>query len=41
MRRRQFGHEFKAEAVRPIKDHGVHVAQVSRDLDIYENQLRK
>jgi transposase len=41
MRRRQFGREFKIEAVRLIKDRGVSVAQASRDLDIHENQLRK
>jgi transposase len=41
MRRRQFGREFKIEAVRLIKDRGVSVAQASRDLDVHENQLRK
>lgn len=41
MRRRQFGREFKIEAVRLIKDRGVSVAQASRDLDVHENQLGK
>lgn len=41
MRRRQFGREFKIEAVRLIKDRGVSVAQASRDLDVHETQLRK
>lgn len=41
MRRRQFGREFKIEAVRLIKDRGVSVAQASRDMDVHENQLRK
>lgn len=41
MWRRQFGREFKIEAVRLIKDRGVSVAQASRDLDVHENQLRK
>lgn len=41
MRRRQFGREFKIEAVRLIKDRGVSVAQASRDLDVHENQLHK
>ncbi len=41
MQRRQFGREFKIEAVRLIKDRGVSVAQASRDLDVHENQLRK
>ena len=41
MRRRQFGREFKIEAVRLIKDRGVSVTQASRDLDVHENQLRK
>lgn len=41
MGRRQFGREFKIEAVRLIKDRGVSVAQASRVLDVHENQLRK
>ena len=41
MQRRRFGREFKMEAVRLIKGHGVSVAQASRDLDVHENVLRK
>ena len=41
MQRRQFGREFKVEAVRLIRDRGVSVAQAARDLDVYENVLRK
>lgn len=41
MQRRKFRREFKIEAVRLIKDRGVSVAQVSRGLDVNENQLRK
>ena len=41
MRRRQFSREFKLEAVRLVKDRGVAVAQVARDLDLLENVLRK
>ena len=41
MQRRQFGREFKIEAVRLIKDRGVSVAQASRDLDVHENRLPK
>jgi transposase-like protein len=40
-RRRQFSREFKAEAVKLVKDRGVSVAQAARDLDIHENVLRK
>ena len=39
--RRQFSREFKLEAVRLVKERGVSVAQASRDLDVYENVLRK
>ena len=39
--RRQFSREFKFEAVRLVKDRGVTVAQVARDLDVHENVLRK
>jgi transposase len=38
---RRFGREFKIEVVRLIKDHGISVALVSRDLDVHENVLRK
>ncbi|NNM74237.1 IS3 family transposase [Enterovirga aerilata] len=41
MQRRKFGREFKIEAVRLIKDRGVSAAQAARDLDVYENVLRK
>jgi transposase len=41
MQRRLFGREFKIEAVRLIRDRGVSVAQAARDLDVYENVLRK
>ena len=41
MQRRKFGREFKVEAVRLIKERGVAVAQVARDLDVHENMLRK
>lgn len=41
MQRRQFGREFKVEAVRLIRERGVAVAQAARDLDVHENVLRK
>jgi transposase len=41
MGRRQFPREFKIEAVRLVRGRGVSVAQVSRDLDVHENVLRK
>ncbi len=41
MQRRRFQREFKVEAVRLIRDRGVSVAQVARDLDVHENVLRK
>lgn len=41
MRRRQFGREFKIEAVRLIRERGVSVAQASRDLEVHENAQRK
>ena len=41
MRRRKFGREFKIEAVRLVKERGVSVVQVARDLDVHENVLRK
>jgi transposase len=40
-RRRKFSREFKLEAVRLIKDRSVAVAQAARELDVYENVLRK
>ena len=41
MTRRKFSREFKIEAVRLVTDRGVAVAQAARDLDVYENVLRK
>jgi transposase len=41
MGRRQFTREFKVEAVRLVRERGISVAQVSRDLDVHENMLRK
>lgn len=34
MTRRQFSREFKREAVHPVVDRGVSVAQAARDLDL-------
>ncbi len=39
--RRTFSREFRLEAAKLVKDRGVSVAQVSRDLDVHENVLRK
>ena len=39
--RRQFSRELKREAVRPVKERGVSLAQAARDLDVHENVLRK
>jgi len=41
MQRRQFGREFKIEAVRLIKDRGASVTQASRVLEVHENRLRR
>ena len=41
MERRSFSREFKAEAVRLVRERGVSVAQAARDLDLHENLLRK
>ncbi|VTZ25034.1 transposase [Methylocella tundrae] len=41
MQKRKYSREFKIESVRLIRERGVSVAQASRDLDIYENVLRK
>jgi transposase len=41
MQLRTFGHEFKVEAVRRIKEREVSVAQAARDLDVHENVRRK
>jgi transposase len=39
--RRTFSREFKLEAVKPVRDRGVSIAQAIRDLDIHDNLLRK
>jgi transposase len=39
--RRQFGREFKLEAVSLVEKRSVSVAQAVRDLDVHENVLRK
>lgn len=36
MQRRRFGSEFKIEAVRPVRERGVSVAQAARDLEVHE-----
>ena len=41
MARRRFTREFKLEAVRLVREQGVKVSEVARDLDIHENVLRK
>jgi transposase len=41
MQRRKFSPEFKVEAVRLVRERGVSAARVARDLDVYENVLRK
>ena len=41
MERRRFGREFKLEAVKLVRERGVSVAQVARDLDVHQNMLRK
>ena len=38
---KKFSREFKLEAVKMVKDRGVAARQVSRDLDINENMLRR
>ena len=38
--RRSFSGEFKAEAVGLVRDSGLSVAQVARDLDLTESSLR-
>jgi transposase len=38
--RRRFAREFKLEAVKLVRERGVSVAQVARDLDVHENMLR-
>ncbi|GAB3477274.1 hypothetical protein GCM10011496_34020 [Polaromonas eurypsychrophila] len=39
--RRKFSREFKLEAVRMVRERGVALTQAARDLDVYENVLRK
>lgn len=41
MQRRRFTREFKVEAARLVTERGVSVTQVTRDLDVHENVLRK
>ena len=41
MARRRFTREFKLEAVRLVREQGIHVAEAARDLEIHENVLRK
>ena len=41
MGRRVFSREFKLEAVKLIRDRGVAISQVARDLDVHVNVLRK
>lgn len=36
-RRWRFSREFKLEAVKPVKEHGVSAAQAAGDLDVQEN----
>ena len=39
--RRKFRREFKLEAVKMVKDRGVASKQVTRDLDLNKNMLRR
>ncbi len=41
MKRRKFSRRVKVEAVKPVRDRGVSVAQASRDLDVHANVVRK
>lgn len=41
MERRKHSREFKIEAVRLSRERGVSLAQVSRDLEVHVNMLRK
>jgi len=38
--RRRFSREFKQEAVRLVRERGVSMAEVARDLDLHVNLLR-
>ena len=40
-KRRQFGREFKIEAVKLVTERGVAVVQAARDLDVAESVLRR
>ena len=39
--RRKFSREYKLEAVKMVKERGVALKQVARDLDLNENMLRR
>lgn len=41
MQRRKFSRAFKLDAVKLVRERGVSVSQAARDLDLYENVLRK
>ena len=41
MERRRFTREFKLEAVKLVTEHGVTIAQASRDLDVNGTVLRR
>lgn len=41
MGRRSFSKEFKAEAVRLVRDRGISAAQAALDLYVHDNVLRK
>lgn len=41
MTRWKFSGEFQMDAVRPVTDQGVAVAQAARDLDVAESVLRR
>jgi len=41
MAKRTFTREFKLEAVKMVKDRGVSMVQVTRDLNVHINVLRK
>ena len=39
--RRLFSREFKLEAVKPVVERGLSMAQAAKDLKVHENVLRK
>ena len=41
MGRRKYTREFKLEAIKLIRERGVHVAQASRDVGVHPNSLRE